>query len=73
MAGPATFAHMLCDWQLWLWRECCTAVFSTFKLDRFHEKFVTKFGRGLIPAEKAGFARRWLGLYPDLPPRLANE
>lgn len=73
MVGTAMSAYMICDWQLWLWREGRTAVFATFKLDRFHEKFVAKFGRGLVPADEAGFARWWLGLYPDLPPRLANE
>jgi len=73
MVGPAMSAYMLCDWQLWLWREGRTAVFANFKLDSFHEAFVKKFGRGVIPADEAGFARWWLGLYPDLPPRLANE
>lgn len=73
MVGPAMSAYMLCDWQLWLWREGRTAVFANFKLDSFHKKFVERFGRGAIPADEAGFARWWLGLYPDLPPRLANE
>ena len=73
MVGPAMSAYMICDWQLWLWREGRTAVFATFKLDRFHEAFVKKFGRGVIPADEAGFARWWLGLFPELPPRLANE
>jgi hypothetical protein len=73
MVGTAMSAYLICDWQLWLWREGRTAVFATFKLDSFHDKFVAKFGRGLIPADEAGFARWWLGLYPDLPPRLANE
>ena len=35
--------------------------------------FVEKFGRGLIPIGEAEFARWWLGLFPELPPRLANE
>jgi hypothetical protein len=73
MVEPAMSAYMLCDWQLWLWREGRTAVFADFKLDSFHEAFVKKFGRGVIPADEAGFARWWLGLFPDLPPRLANE
>ncbi|QDV36919.1 hypothetical protein [Tautonia plasticadhaerens] len=73
MVGPAMSAYMLCDWQLWLWREGRTAVFANFKLDSFHEAFVKKFGRGVIPADEAGFARWWLGLFPELPPRLANE
>jgi hypothetical protein len=71
--GPAMSAYMLCDWQLWLWREGRTAVFATFKLDSFHEAFVKKFGRGVIPADEDGFARWWHGLFPELPPRLANE
>jgi hypothetical protein len=71
--GPAMSAYMLCDWQLWLWREGLTAVFANFKLDSFHEAFTKKFGKGAIPADEAGFARWWHGLVPDLPPRLANE
>jgi hypothetical protein len=71
--GPAMSAYMICDWQLWLWRAGRTAVFATFKLDSFHEAFVKKFGRGVIPTDEAGFARRWLGLFPEIPPRLANE
>lgn len=73
MVGPAMSAYMLCDWQLWLWREGLTAVFANFKLDSFHEAFVKKFGRGIIPADEAGFARWWFSLHSDLPPRLANE
>jgi hypothetical protein len=71
--GPAMSAYMLCDWQLWLWQEGRTAVFANFKLDSFHEAFVKKFGRGTIPSDEVGFARWWLGLSPELPPRLANE
>ena len=44
-----------------------------FKLDSFHETFVNRFGRGVIPTDQDGFARWWLALYPDLPPRLPNE
>jgi hypothetical protein len=73
MVGPAMSAYMLCDRQLWLWREGLTAVFANFKLDSFHEAFVKKFGRGIIPADEAGFARWWLGLFPEIPPRVANE
>lgn len=71
--GPAMSSYMLCDWQLWLWNEGRTRVFANFKLDSFHEEFVRKFGRGVIPADEAGFARWWLDLYPELPPRLPNE
>ena len=73
MVGPAMSAYMICDWQLWLWRAGRTAVFANFKLDKFHEEFVKKFGRGAIPADEAGFTRWWLGLFPEIPPRLANE
>jgi hypothetical protein len=73
IVGTAMSAYMICDWQLWLWRAGRTAVFATFKLDSFHEAFVKKFGRGVIPADEAGFARWWLGLFPEIPPRLANE
>ena len=72
MVGPALAAFMLCDWQLWLWKEGLTAVYATFKLDLFHEQFVERFGGGLIPADEAGFARWWHEKYPELPPRLAN-
>jgi len=73
MVGTAMSAYMICDWQMWLWREGHTAVFATFKLDSFHEAFVKKFGRGIIPADEAGFAHWWLGLFAEIPPRLANE
>jgi hypothetical protein len=73
MVGPAMSAYMLCDWQLWLWREGKTTVFETFKLDTFHERFVKKFGRGVIPADAGGFAQWWLNVMPGVPPRLANE
>jgi hypothetical protein len=73
MVGPAMSAHMLCDWQLWLWREGLTAVFANFKLDSFHEAFVKRFGKGVIPADEERFAHWWHDLLPDLPPRLANE
>ncbi len=73
MVGPAMSAYMLCDWQLWLWREGLTAVFANFKLDSFHEAFVKKFGKGVIPATEEEFARWWHHLLPELPPRLANE
>lgn len=71
--GPALAAYLLCDWQLYLWNECRTEVFANFKLDSFHEDFIKKFGRGMIPADERGFAEWWLIRFPDLPPRLANE
>ena len=46
---------------------------ANFQLDSFHEAFVNKFGASLIPRGEQLFANWWLGLYPDLPPRLANE
>ena len=73
MVGPAMSAYMLCDWQMWLWREGQTEVFANFKQDSFHEAFVKAFGRGVVPATEAGFARWWHELLPHLPPRLANE
>jgi hypothetical protein len=73
MVGPALAAYMLCDWQLWLWREGRTTVFATFKLDSYHEEFVSRYGRGLIPADENGFSGWWFSMYPELPPRLANE
>ena len=71
--GPALAAYMLCDWQLWLWNAGKTAVFANFKLDSFHEEFVKKYGRGIVPATESEFAQWWLSIVPDVPPRLANE
>jgi hypothetical protein len=71
--GPALAPYMICDWQLWLWREGRTAVFANFKWDSFHEEFVNRFGRGIIPTNETAFTDWWLRLYPELPPRLANE
>jgi hypothetical protein len=76
MVGPEMAPYMLCDWQLWLWREEKTGVFDTYKLDAFHQDFVTqvnnKYGP-IIPADKKQFTGWWYGFYPSLPPRLANE
>ena len=71
--GPALAPYMLCDCQLWLWAQGLTAVFANFKWDAFQEQFVSRYGQGVVPADEAGFTRWWLELYPDLPPRLANE
>lgn len=71
--GPALAAYMICDWQLALWNNGQTGVFANFKLDSFHEEFVKRFGSGMIPPDEQGFADWWLSLYPELPPRLANE
>ena len=73
MVGPALAPYMICDWQLWLWSRGLTAVFATFKLDSFHEQFVAKYGRGVVPETEDAFIDWWFGLYPDLPPRLVNE
>jgi hypothetical protein len=71
--GPALAPYMICDWQLWLWSRGRTAVFANFKWDAFHEQFVQRYGGVLLPATEPAFADWWLGLYPTLPPRLANE
>lgn len=73
MVGPALSAYMLSDWQLWLWRQGRTRVFATFKLDSFHEDFVRRFGRGVIPVDEVGFSKWWLAMYRDIPPRIPNE
>jgi hypothetical protein len=56
---------------LGLWAH--RGVFANFKWDAFQERFVNRYGRGVVPADEGGFARWWLELYPDFPPRLANE
>lgn len=71
--GPALAPYMICDWQLALWAQGKTAVFASFKLDSFHEEFVQRFGREVVPTGEQAFAEWWLAQYPDLPPRLANE
>ncbi len=76
MVGPEMAPYMLCDWQLWLWKEERTGLFDTFKLDSFHAEFVERVNakHGLIiPPEKQLFTKWWHGYYPTLPPRLANE
>jgi len=73
MVGPALSAYMICDWQLWLWNEGLTGVFAMYKQDSFHEEFVTRYGRGVIPADRAAFTAWWFSKHPDLAPRLANE
>jgi hypothetical protein len=71
--GPALAPYMICDWQLWLWNEGLTGVFANFKLDSLHTEFVARYGRNVIPPDERGFAEWWLSLFPELPPRLANE
>ena len=71
--GPALSAYMLCDWQLWLWNEGLTDVFAMYKQDSFHDDFVRRYGRGIMPTDQPGFATWWLTLHPQLPPRLASE
>ncbi len=76
MVGPEMAPYMLCDWQLWLWKEEWTEVFDTFKLDSFHAQFVeqTNARHGfVIPTRKQSFTKWWHRYYPSLPPRLANE
>lgn len=73
MVGPALAPYMICDWQLWLWSQGRTTTFATFKLDSFHEQFVAKYGRGVVPTSEDGFTDWWWALYPDVPPRIANE
>jgi hypothetical protein len=76
MVGPEISPYMLCDWQMWLWKNGKTGVFDNFKLDSFHTDFVntvnTKYGN-IIPSDKKGFITWWHRQYPTLPPRLANE
>jgi hypothetical protein len=71
--GPALAAYMLCDWQLWLWSRGLTRVFANFKWDSFHEQFVRRYNRGIVPLNEPDFVHWWLKMYPDVPPRLANE
>jgi hypothetical protein len=73
MVGPALSAYMICDWQLWLWNEGLTNVFAMYKQDSFHEEFVRRYGASVIPPDQAGFTDWWFSMYPNLPPRLANE
>lgn len=71
--GPAMAPYMICDWQLWLWAHGRTEVFATFKLDSFHEQFVSRYGRGVVPPSEKAFTEWWWSMHPELPPRLANE
>lgn len=71
--GPTMAPYMICDWQLWLWAHGQTEVFATFKLDSFHERFVARHGRGVVPSSEQAFTEWWWSMYPQLPPRLANE
>ena len=73
MVGPALAAYMICDWQLWLWKQDLTGVFATYKHDSRHEKFVERYGRGLVPVDQEGFTEWWFSMYPEVPPRIINE
>jgi hypothetical protein len=71
--GPVMSASMICDWMMWLWRAGLTTAFATFRFDAFHEAFLKKFGRRVIPDDEVGFAQWWLGNFPEIPPWVANE
>jgi len=73
LVGPTMAPYILCDWQLWLWNEGRTCLFESFKLDAFHQQFVARYGKGVIPPDEDGFAKWWHAHCPDIPPRLANE
>lgn len=76
MVGPEISPYMLCDWQMWLWRNERTEAFDNFKLDSFHSEFcqkVNSLGKTSLPTDKQGFIKWWHSYYPTLPPRLANE
>lgn len=77
MVGPEIAPYMICDWQLWLFREEKTGPFDSYKQDSFHDEFVSavngRHGDQLIPNGKAGFVRWWYERCPAIPPRLANE
>ena len=76
MVGPEMAPYMLCDWQLWLWKEESAEVFDTFKLDAFHADSVEKVNARhgpVVPEDKRAFTEWWHRYYPMLPPRLANE
>jgi hypothetical protein len=73
--GPLMAPYILCDWQLWLWNEGKTGLFESFKLDAFHQEFVKRYDRGVIPPDEPGFIGWWHGQAgcQEIPPRLANE
>jgi hypothetical protein len=48
-------------------------IFPNINLDSSHGSFVTRFRRGVLPHDEAIYARWWPGLFPELPPRLAND
>jgi len=76
MVGPEMAPYMLCDWQLWLWKERKTGIFDAFKWDSFHAEFIEKVNLRngfVVPDKKHLFTEWWYGYYPTLPPRLANE
>lgn len=70
---PALAPYIICDWQLWLWARGLTAVFDNFKWDASQQRFVDLYGCGVVPGDEPSFTSWWLSMYPELPPRLANE
>ncbi|HUT28152.1 MAG TPA: hypothetical protein VMX13_00050 [Sedimentisphaerales bacterium] len=76
MVGPEIAPYMICDWQLWLWKEAKTGTFDSFKLDAFHAEFVDKVnltGGVGIPKRKADFTEWWYAKCPNVPVRMINE
>ncbi len=76
LVGPEMAPYMICDWQLWLWKERKTELFDSFKYDAFHIAFVGYVNQrhgDTIPEDKVKFVRWWYRYCPEIPPRLANE
>jgi len=71
--GPEMSARVIGDWMLWLWRAKRAEVFAAFEFNAIHEAFLKRFGNGVVPVEEIGFARWWLDIFPEIPPRLASE
>lgn len=75
LVGMTMAPYITCDWQLWLWNDGKTALFDSFKLDRFHEEFVQEYGQDTVPLKERAFINWWYQQEgcESLPPRLANE
>ena len=71
-ASPPVAAHMLCDWQLGLWRDEQTDVFDLYPFDSHHRHFVNACSD--IPTGAVEFVGWWHAQpgCAQMPPRLAS-
>ena len=71
--GPTMAPYMICDCSSGSGMKARPTCLRRSSRTSFHIQFVAKYGRGIIPSDRSDFIAWWLGMYPEVPPRLVNE